>query len=173
MRDGQRHLDMRDTFFTTEGDSKGNAPSIDSGGLSNDTINPNSARGQGQGHFTETQALEDDLLTAASWELVEKPTIQGSTRVITSLSTWALLVAYFCSFGTELSVNSILRAYNKRFPFLGQTGSGNWAAMFGILKPVFRPMGGIISDLIYCYTRSLWGKKILVHAFGLMTGVSS
>lgn len=169
-RDVQRHLDTRDTFFATGGDTKGNAPSIDSGGLSDDTIKLNSARGQSQ--FTETPVLEDDLLTAASWELVEKPTIQGSTKVIASLSTWALFVAYFCSFGTELSVNSILGAYyEKTFPNLGQTGSGNWAAMFGILNAVFRPAGGMISDLIYRYTKSLWGKKILVHAFGVMTGV--
>ena len=169
-RDVKRHLDMRDTFFTAGGESKANASSIDSGGLSNDTIKLNSARGQD--HFTELQALEDDLLTAASWELVEKPTVQGSTKVITSMSTWALMVAYLCSFGTELSINSILGAYyNKQFPSLGQTGSGNWAAMFGILNAIFRPAGGIISDLIYRYTGSLWGKKILVHAFGFMTGI--
>jgi len=71
----------------------------------------------------QTQALEDDLLTAASWELVEKPTIQGSTRVITSLSTWALLVAYFCSFGTELSiiVCGTLGSHLESMPFFRPT----------------------------------------------------
>ena len=170
----QRHLDMRDTFFSSGGkDRKGLAPSMDSGaspGLSNDTIKLNSARGQG--HYSETQAREDDLLAAASWELVEKPTVQNSAKAILSLPTLTLSVAYFCTFGTELFVNTILGAfYAKTFPKLGQTGSGNWAAMFGLLNFVFRPAGGIISDTIYRYTHSLWGKKILIHFFGVMTGV--
>lgn len=170
----RRHLDMRDTFFSGVGrDRKGISPSMDSHaspGLSNDTIKLNSARGQG--HFSETQAQEDDLLAAASWELVEKPTVQGSTKAILSLPTLALSVAYFCSFGTELCVNTILGAYYaQNFPKLGQTGSGDWAAMFGLLNFVFRPAGGIISDTIYRYTRSLWGKKILIHSLGAMTGV--
>ena len=170
----QRHLDMRDTFFSgVRKDRKGISPSMDSTsspGFSNDTIKLNSARGRG--HYSETQAQEDDLLAAASWELVEKPTVKGSATAILSLSTLALSVAYFCSFGTELCVNTILGAYYaKNFSKLGQTGSGNWAAMFGLLNFVFRPAGGIISDTIYRYTHSLWGKKILIHAFGVMTGV--
>lgn len=170
----QRHLDMRDTFFSRVGkDRKGLAPSMVSAaslGLSNDTIKLNSARGQG--HYSETQAQEDDLLAAASWELVEKPTVRGSAKAILSLPTLTLSVAYFGSFGTELCVNTILGAYYaKTFPNLGQTGSGNWAAMFGLLNFVFRPAGGIISDTLYRYTRSLWVKKILIHFFGIMTGV--
>ncbi|KAI4112412.1 MAG: hypothetical protein LQ345_006436 [Seirophora villosa] len=171
-RDVQRHLDMRDTFFsaTTAGDKKGNASSIDSGGLANDTIQLNSRRGQGRD--TDAQAREDDLLTAASWELVEEPTVESSLRAVGTLSTFTLLVVYFCSFGVELCVNSILGAYYARnFPTLGQTGSGSWPAMFGLLNTVFRPAGGIISDLIYRHTKSLWAKKALVHFFGIMLGV--
>lgn len=171
-RDIQRHLDMRDTFFSAAaaGGTKGNASSIDSGGLSNDTIQLNSNRGQG--HFTDAQAQEDDLLTAASWELVEKPTVESSLRAVGTLPTLTLVVVYFCSFGTELCVNSILGAYYARnFPTLGQTGSGNWAAMFGLLNAVFRPTGGIISDVIYRSTKSLWAKKALVHFFGIMMGI--
>ena len=170
----QRHLNMRDTFFSTgRKDRKGTAPSMDSDsspGLSNDTIKLNSSRGRG--HYSETQAQEDDLLAAASWELVEKPTVQGSAKAILSLSTLTLAVAYFCSFGTELCVNTILGAYYaETFSNLGQTGSGNLAAPFGLLNLVFRPAGGILSDTLYRYTRSLWAKKILIHALGFMTGV--
>lgn len=171
-RDVQRHLDMRDTFFSSAatGDQKGNASSIDSGELANDTIKLNSNRGQG--HCADAQAQEDDLLTAASWELVEKPTIKSSVKAVGTLSTLTLIVVYFCSFGTELCVNSILGAYYARnFPDLGQTRSGNWAAMFGLLNAVFRPAGGIVSDVIYRNTKSLWGKKMLVHLFGIIMGV--
>ena len=171
-RDVQRHLDMRDTFFSTAtaGDKKGNASSIDSGGLANDTIKLNV--GRGQGHFTDAQAQEDDLLTAASWELVVKPTVERSVKAVGTLSTLTLIVVYFCSFGTELCVNSILGVYYARnFPRLGQTGSGNWAAMFGLLNAIFRPAGGIASDVIYRSTKSLWAKKLLIHSFGVMMGI--
>ncbi|KAL8981954.1 MAG: hypothetical protein Q9205_003409 [Flavoplaca limonia] len=168
-RDIKRHLDMRDTFLTTKttGNKHGNASSIDSG---NDTVQLNSS--QGHGHFIDTQAQEDDLLTAASWELVEKPTVKNSLGALCTLPTLTLLVVYFCSFGTELSVNSILGAYYaKNFPDLGQTGSGSWAAMFGLLNAVFRPAGGILADIIYRHTNSLWAKKALIHSLGIMLGV--
>ena len=171
-RDVQRHLDMRDTFFSTAatGDKKGNASSIDSGGLANDTIKLNSHTGQGR--YVDAQTQEDDLLTAASWELVEKPTLQSSVKAVGTLSTLTLVVVYFCSFGTELCVSSVLGAYYaKNFPDLGQVGSGNWAALFGCLNAVFRPAGGIVSDVIYRNTQSLWGKKILVHFFGMIMGI--
>ena len=171
-RDVQRHLDMRDTFFSTAatGDKKGNASSIDSGGLANDTIKLNSHTGQGR--YVDAQTQEDDLLTAASWELVEKPTVQSSVKAVGTLSTLTLIVVYFCSFGTELCVSSVLGAYYaKNFPDLGQTGSGNWAALFGCLNAVFRPAGGIVSDVIYRNTQSLWGKKILIHFFGMTMGI--
>ena len=171
-RDVQRHLDMRDTFFSTAatGDKKGNASSIDSGGLANDTIKLNSHTGQGR--YVDAQTQEDDLLTAASWELVEKPTLQSSVKAVGTLSTLTLVVVYFCSFGTELCVTSVLGAYYaKNFPDLGQAGSGNWAALFGCLNAVFRPAGGIVSDVIYRNTQSLWGKKILVHFFGMIMGI--
>ena len=171
-RDVQRHLDMRDTFFSTAatGDKKGNASSIDSGGLANDTIKLNSHTSQGQ--HVDAQKQEDDLLAAASWELVEKPTVQSSVKAVGTLSTLTLIVVYFCSFGTELCVSSVLGAYYaKNFPDLGQTGSGDWAALFGCLNADFRPAGGIVSDVIYRNATSLWGKKMLVHVLGIIMGI--
>ncbi|KAL8846390.1 MAG: hypothetical protein Q9221_008503, partial [Calogaya cf. arnoldii] len=168
-RDIQRHLDMRDTFLTTNttGNKQGNASSIDSG---NDTVQLNSSKGHG--HFADAQAQEDDLLTAASWELVEKPTVKNSLGALCTLPTLTLLVVYLCIFGTELSVNSVLGAYYaKNFPDLGQTGSGSWAAMFGLLNAIFRPAGGILADLIYRHTGSLCGKKTLLHSLGIMLGI--
>ena len=116
-------------------------------------------------------ANEDDFLNAASWELVEKPTYHGTIKAISSLPTLTLIAAYFCTFGTELAVNSFLGAYYlKNFPHLGQTGSGRWAAMYGLFNAVFRPMGGMISDLIYRATKSLWAKKILMHSLAIIMG---
>ena len=43
--------------------------------------------------------------------------------------------------------------------------------MYGLLNAVFRPMGGVVSDLIYRSTGSLWGKKILTHSLAILMGV--
>ena len=113
----------------------------------------------------------DDFLNAASWELVDKPTYHGTIKAIISLPTFTLIVSYFCTFGTELSVNCFLGAYYlENFPNLGQTGSGRWAAMYGLLNAVFRPMGGILSDFVYRMTGSLWAKKILMHSSAIIMG---
>ena len=177
--DTQRNLTMRDTFFSSAGHRKdnrqrsqerkglGSSTNSSGGDISNNTIGLN----RRDGSYSEMRAHEDDILTAASWELVEKPSLQSAFKTISSLPTLTLIVAYFCSFGTELAVNSILGAYYASNLKLSQTASGNWAAMFGILNAVFRPAGGVISDTIYRSTGSLWGKKILVHAMGLMMGV--
>lgn len=93
-------------------------------------------------------------------------------KALVSLPTITLVVAYFCSFGTELAINSFLGAYYlENFKSLGQMGSGRWAAMYDLLNAVFRPMGGMISDLIYRSTGSLWGKKILMHSLAVVMGV--
>ncbi|KAI9891176.1 MAG: hypothetical protein M1814_003019 [Vezdaea aestivalis] len=119
----------------------------------------------------------DDILTAASWELVQRPTYHGSKDAIFSLPTLTLLATYFCSFGAELCINSFLAAYyHHNFPSLGQTGAGNWAAMFGLLNGIFRPIGGMVSDVIYrAYVnrdpaRGVWGKKAHLHILGIVSG---
>lgn len=77
-----------------------------------------------------------------------------------------------CSFGTELVLDSNIGAYYlKNFPKLGQTGTGNWAAMFGLLNIAFRPLGGIISDTLYRRTGSVWTKKIWLHFLGIISGI--
>ena len=167
-RDVQRHMDMRDTFVSTKADrKKSNALSIDS---QNDTVKLNSRRDQSQ--CSEAQTPEDDLLTAASWELVEKPTARNSAKAVSQLPTVTLAVAYFCTFGIELCINSILGAfYDHQFSSLGQTDSGKYAAIFGVLNAVFRPAGGILSDAIYRFTDSLWSKKVLMHVLNIFAGI--
>ena len=159
---------MRDTFLSNKDNrKKDNALSIDS---QNDTVKLNARRHQSQS--SEAQTPEDDLLTAASWELDDKPTARNSAKAISQLPTLTLAVAYFCTFGIELYINSILGAYyDHQFPSLGQTSSGKYTAIFGILNAVFRPAGGILSDSIYRFTGSLWGKKTLMHLLSILAGV--
>jgi NNP family nitrate/nitrite transporter-like MFS transporter len=120
----------------------------------------------------ETQVGEIETINCARGEIVQTPSISEALPVIFSLQTLALTAAYFCSFGGELALNSVLGAYYlKNFPKLGQTLSGRWASMFGLLNVVTRPLGGIIGDLIYKYTHSLWAKKFWIHFVGVTTGI--
>jgi MFS transporter, NNP family, nitrate/nitrite transporter len=105
-------------------------------------------------------------------EVVVKPSAKEAFKVLCSLQTVTLMAAYVCSFGGELAINSILGSYYlKNFPSLGQTQSGRWAAMFGLLNIITRPAGGFAADLIFRMTnRNLWAKKLWIHFAGVMTG---
>jgi NNP family nitrate/nitrite transporter-like MFS transporter len=114
---------------------------------------------------------EEEMLAVAKGEVVQKPTFKEAVSVIFSLQTATLAACYFCSFGAELAINSILGAYYlKNFPKLGQTGTGRWAAMFGLLNVVFRPLGGMVSDAVYRRTKSVWHKKIWLHTLAMICG---
>lgn len=43
--------------------------------------------------------------------------------------------------------------------------------MFGLLNFVFRPAGGVIADIIYQHTESVWGKKLWMTFLGVVMGV--
>ena len=173
--DMQRQADHRDVYvstFGTHNSISGPRNQRHKGskrGYSDPSVDLNSSRSRSRDR--EAVLDEQDFLNAASWELVEKPTYHGYVKALASLPTVTLVVAYFCTFGTELAVNSFLGAYYlQNFKSLGQTGSGRWAAMYGLLNAVFRPLGGISSDLIYRFTGSLWAKKILMHSLAIVMG---
>ena len=42
--------------------------------------------------------------------------------------------------------------------------------MFGLLNIFTRPLGGIISDLLYRHTHSLWAKKFWIVFVGIVSG---
>lgn len=90
-----------------------------------------------------------------------------------SLQTLVPAACYFCTFGAELSINSILgNYYMHQFDGMSLQASGNWAAMFGLLNGVARPLGGWVSDFAYRKAgESVWAKKIVVHVYGVVTGV--
>ena len=173
--DMQRQAEHRDVYVSTFGNSNSisgprkNSRKGSKRSYSDQSVELESTSSRSRDH--EAVLDEQDFLNAASWELVEKPTYHGYVKALVSLPTMTLIVAYFCTFGTELAVNSFLGAYYlQNFHSLGQTGSGRWAAMYGLLNAVFRPIGGIISDLIYRFTGSLWAKKVLMHSFAIIMG---
>jgi NNP family nitrate/nitrite transporter-like MFS transporter len=120
---------------------------------------------------SEAQIGEQQMLDTARGEVIRKPTWNEAMPVVFSMQTLVTCGCYFCSFGAELAINSILGAYYlKNFKSLGQTGSGRWAAMFGLLNIVFRPMGGLISDALYPRL-GVWGRKLFLHGLAIITGV--
>lgn len=115
--------------------------------------------------------MSDSELDNLKTEVIRDPTLMDSIRVSFAPQTITVAVCYICSFGAELAINSILGAYYlKNFKGLGQTGTGNWAAMFGLLNVVFRPLGGVIADVLYKKTGNIWTKKAWLHFLGFITG---
>jgi NNP family nitrate/nitrite transporter-like MFS transporter len=119
----------------------------------------------------EAQMDTQDMIDEAYGEVIVKPSLKEAVSVIFTPQTLMIASAYFCSFGAQLAINSVLSAYyQKNFPNLGQTGSGNWAAMFGLLNIAFRPLGGMISDIIYRLTHSVWAKKLWMYSIAIICG---
>lgn len=129
-----------------------------------------------QGTITTTKSNEvplsqQEMIAVAKGEIVVAPTFKEGLRVFFSQQTLFHCATYFCSFGGELAINSYLGSYYlKNFPHLGQTGSGRWAAMFGLLNIFTRPMGGVVADILYKYTKSVWVKKLWILFVGVISG---
>jgi len=113
-----------------------------------------------------------DLIDNTRNEVIQKPTLKQILAISFSPQTIVTGAVYFCTFGSELAVNSILGSYyTQRFPTLDAQQTGNWAAMFGLMNVVWRPLGGVVGDIAYHYTHgSVWAKKALLHIYGVGTG---
>ncbi|KAK1824995.1 hypothetical protein LTR12_000536 [Friedmanniomyces endolithicus] len=129
---------------------------------------------QTRGTFNDNEVVISDkaMVDTARGEVIQKPSFKEMARVIFSPQTIVTGACYFCTFGAELSINSILgQYYGAKFAFLGLEGAGDWAAMFGLMNVVWRPLGGVVSDLAYRRTGSVWSKKILLHTYSILMGV--
>lgn len=126
-------------------------------------------------HFADNEAhlTAEQMMDTAKGEVVRKPTLKEVAHVFASPQTFVTGVCYFCTFGAELSINSILgNYYGSQFkPKLSLQDAGNWAAMFGLLNVVFRPIGGLLADYAYRKTGSVWAKKVLLHTYSITMGV--
>jgi len=124
----------------------------------------------------EAQLSDQAMLDTARGEVVVKPTLKEAMTVVFSMQTLVTAACYFCTFGAELSINSVLGSYYlanyKKGPgHLTQSTSGDWAAMFGLLNVVFRPIGGLMSDFLYRRAGGVWAKKIWLHSLSILAGV--
>jgi NNP family nitrate/nitrite transporter-like MFS transporter len=124
------------------------------------------------GNFDHEASMpEQQMLDTARGEVIVKPSFKEAMSVIFTPQTAVVAFCYFCSFGAELAINSVLGAYYLyNFPKLGQTGTGRWAAMFGLLNVASRPAGGFVADFIYRKTGSVWYKKVWLHSLAIVCG---
>ncbi|KAM3427010.1 hypothetical protein MY4824_009702 [Beauveria thailandica] len=111
-------------------------------------------------------------LDIAQGEVVMKPLLRDSLAILLSPQTIFHVVTYACSFGGELAINSVLSSYYKHnYPHLTQTTASNYAAIFGFLNVITRPLGGVVADVLYRRGgRNLWLKKAWITACGLLAG---
>ncbi|KAK4621484.1 Nitrate transporter [Fulvia fulva] len=127
---------------------------------------------KGEGDASDyQQPKQGEMTDLAVGEVIVAPTLKHTLHIITSPQTLFHCATYFCSFGGELAINSYLGAYYLRnFPYLGQTQAGRWASMFGLPNVVTRPLGGIIADILFKHTKSLWVKKCWILFVGIVSG---
>lgn len=165
----------------SESPSYGNIVDINSSNPSAGPSSPPSVYNLGTGDIEKKGALTPQIVDkdASSvgqigtfkQEVVVALSHKEALNVALSLSTLAVAIPYACSFGSELAINSILGSYyTANFPRMGQTETGQWAAMFGLLNVVFRPAGGFFADLLYRSTDSVWSKKLLLSFLGVVMG---
>ncbi|KAK2591132.1 hypothetical protein QQS21_011170 [Conoideocrella luteorostrata] len=123
--------------------------------------------------YKEKSAISlSEAVSMAQAETVVKPSFRDSLPVIFSAQTLFHIATYSCSFGGELAINSILSSYYKaNFPHLNQTQASNYAAIFGFLNFITRPLGGVVADLLYNnFNRNLWMKKGWITTCGVLSG---
>jgi NNP family nitrate/nitrite transporter-like MFS transporter len=86
----------------------------------------------------------------------------------------ALCVAYFCTFGSELAVVTMLPDFFAGTWALGPAMAGAAASAFAFMNLVARPMGGIFSDVLGSRKRTLGVLLVgLAVGYGLMSLVGS
>lgn len=173
----ERHLWTKDSNGLAS-PSDGNIVDINTGTFSSGMTTPHNAAtiDAEKKDAQSPQILDRDASAMGQIDIFKQETVVAPTRrevlnVTLSLSTMAVAIPYACSFGSELAINSILGSYYaESFPHMGQTETGQWAAMFGLLNVVFRPAGGLIGDLVYWYTDSVWSKKLWLAFLGMLMG---
>jgi NNP family nitrate/nitrite transporter-like MFS transporter len=101
----------------------------------------------------------------------EPLTMKALGKIVMNPLTWLPSLAYMTTFGFELAVDSILaNVILKHHPNLGLEKAGYYAAVFGLLNIVTRPLGGILADILY-RKHGIWIKKYFMLGLGIGQGV--
>jgi NNP family nitrate/nitrite transporter-like MFS transporter len=124
---------------------------------------------------TSKEPLDVCIFTTED-EIPRAPTATDIRKTVLSLQTLLVALPYLCSFGSELAVEGIISDFyiqtakmRDGIAWNYQT-AGNWAAVFGLLNIVTRPLGGYISDVFYRY-KGVTAKKWWLIFLGIMNGI--
>jgi NNP family nitrate/nitrite transporter-like MFS transporter len=109
-------------------------------------------------------------------EIPQTPSASNIWKTTMSSKTLLVALPYLCSFGSELAVEGIISDFyiqtskiQDGMVWNSQT-AGNWAALFGLLNIVTRPLGGYTSDVFYRH-KGLTAKKWWIIFLGVMQGI--
>ncbi|CAF5036276.1 unnamed protein product [Rotaria magnacalcarata] len=109
-------------------------------------------------------------------EVPQAPSVPDILKVALSWQTLLVSLPYLCSFGSELAVEGVISDFyvqaakiSNNIVWDSQT-AGKWAAVFGLLNVITRPLGGYISDLLY-QSKGLNAKKWWLIFLGVMQGI--
>lgn len=122
-----------------------------------------------------SKELFDVHVVTTEDEIPCAPTTTDILKTTFSLQTSLVALPYLCSFGSELAVESIISDFyiqttTKEGIIWNYQTAGNWAAMFGLLNIITRPLGGYISDVLYRY-KGVTVKKWWLTFLGIMNGI--
>ncbi|KAJ3257102.1 hypothetical protein HK103_004930 [Boothiomyces macroporosus] len=105
----------------------------------------------------DKQSLPDNLIEYFRFAI--KPT------------TLLVAIPYLCTFGSELAIEGMISVLylsqsQKTGLYLTEQQAGNYAAVFGLMNIVTRPLGGYICDFL-----SVQNKKLFIILLGLLEGL--
>jgi len=83
---------------------------------------------------------------------------------------WALMLAYGCCFGMEITFDNVASLHFVDSFKLSQSSAGFWAGIFGFMNLFARALGGIVSDRIGARW-GLRGKGLLLAGVLLLEGI--
>lgn len=123
--------------------------------------------------------MENDMAVGTiEDETPDAPRASTTLKAMCHPQVLFLALTYLCSFGAELAIEGILSGLYIQVALQhdkakwSQELAGQWAAMFGLLNIVTRPLGGYISDKLYIgFGRSVAAKKYFLLVIGTLSGI--
>lgn len=136
-----------------------------------DKLDSSSADADGPEEITNVETRVADVVDLK--QIVEDPTLMGFLRTTFHYRTMLVALPYISTFGGELAIESVLSAlYLQRSGGAwGESKSGSWASMIGLLNVVTRPFGGIVSDILYRRFKTTRVKKFWLLTCCFMEGL--
>jgi NNP family nitrate/nitrite transporter-like MFS transporter len=109
---------------------------------------------------------------AGNFEEIGRTATSGKTEwsALADWRVWALMLAYGCCFGMEITFDNVASLHFVDSFKLSQSSAGFWAGIFGFMNLFARALGGIVSDKVGARW-GLRGKGLLLAGVLLLEGI--